>query len=65
MRARDARLSQSGGSFLRLTWPPRLVIFEPSVAQPEDVIEPIQKHFVMGHEDDRGTLIDGDSVASQ
>ena len=31
-----------------------------AIAQPEDVIEPIQDHFVMGDDDDRGALIDGD-----
>ena len=33
---------------------------QPAVAQPEDVIEAVEDHFVMGHDDDRGTLIDGD-----
>jgi hypothetical protein len=30
-----------------------------TVAQPENVIEPIQNHFVMRHDDDCGALIDG------
>jgi hypothetical protein len=32
---------------------PRLAIFEPAVAQPKDVIKPIQNHLVMGDDDDR------------
>ncbi len=46
--------------FLRRTRPPRLVLFEPSIAQPEDVIEVVQNHFVMGDDDNRRILIDGD-----
>ena len=34
--------------------------FEPTVAQPKYVIEPIENHFVVGDADDRSILIDRD-----
>ena len=42
----------------KLTWVCHLC-FDSAVAQPEDVVESIENHFVMRHDDDRGTLIDG------
>ena len=33
---------------------------QPPIAQPENVIEPIQNHFVMSHDDNRSALINGD-----
>ena len=40
--------------------PSRGLGFKPAVAQPKDVIEPIEDHFVMRDADDRGILFDGD-----
>lgn len=33
---------------------------EPAIAQPENVIEPIENHFVMSDANDRSILFDGD-----
>ena len=41
-------------------WASRAFVLEPAVAEPKDVIEPIQNHFVMRDADDRGILVDGD-----
>jgi len=35
-----------------------------AVAQPVDVIEPVQNHLVVGDDNDRRLLIDGDPAAS-
>ena len=32
--------------------------FEPAVAQPENVIEAVEDHLVVGHHDDGGVLLD-------
>jgi len=38
----------------------RAVRLEPAVAQPEDAIETIQDHLVVGHAGDRRVLLDRD-----
>jgi hypothetical protein len=46
-----------GCSFKRRTL--RSFGLKPAVAQPENVIEPIENHFIMGNADDRSILFDG------
>ena len=57
--AKRERSGLDEGFFPMLTGWPRLVVFEPSIAQVVDVIEMVQNHFVVRDDNDRRILIDG------